>query len=161
MNRLTHGAGWASNVVILSETETDEVISRLSPTDIAQLEMLPGISRLNGRPLASRETCVLAQQTFAESAAHEQKRRFVSVRGIDSPGIAAHVRGVSIQTGGYWFSEAGVQELPRPLSVLPIRFDGKNTACAPGKGDCRVCGEDEEDFGTTFDEIPLRARSTH
>jgi ABC-type lipoprotein release transport system permease subunit len=39
------------------------------------------------------------------------RRRFVQIRGIDDPGIAAQVHRLSLLPGGQWFSPAGVEDL--------------------------------------------------
>ncbi len=40
------------------------------------------------------------------------RRRFVQVRGIEDPLVASQVHHLDLFSGGQWFSEAGVEELP-------------------------------------------------
>lgn len=109
MYRLTLGSGQPGNVIILSERATDEVVSNLNPTDVGDLEQQPGIVREDGRPLASRETYLVVNQPIPNAAPGEPRRRFLQVRGIDDPQLAARVHGLSLLPGGNWFSDAGVR----------------------------------------------------
>ncbi len=110
MYRLTLGSGQPGNVIILSERATDEVVSNLSPADIGDLEMQPGILQENGRPLASRETYMVINQPIPRASGRRSTRRFVQVRGVDDPQLSGGVHNLSLLPGGSWFSDAGVRE---------------------------------------------------
>jgi len=112
MYRLTQSSGQPGNVVILSEGTTDEAFSNLGFSDVGDLENQPGILRDSGRPLCSRETYLVVNQPIPDAAAGRLNRRFLQVRGIDDPEIAARVHGMRLVDGGRWFSKAGVSELP-------------------------------------------------
>jgi len=112
MYRLTLASGQPGNVIILSERATDEVVSNLMPADVGDLERQQGIVRENDRPLASRETYLVVNQPIPNAPAKGLRRRFLQVRGLDDPVIAARVHNLELLPGGAWFSAAGVREAP-------------------------------------------------
>jgi ABC-type lipoprotein release transport system permease subunit len=62
--------------------------------------------------LASRETFLVVNQPIPDPAGGRPKRRFLQVRGIEDPQLAAAVHNLELLPGGSWFSEAGSQETP-------------------------------------------------
>ena len=112
MRRLTDGTGLPNNVLVLSDGATDESFSNLSASDLAEIESLRRSSNdaQTGLPLTSRETYLIVTQPLpnAKGPVH---RRFLQVRGIENPALAAKVHGVDLQPEGKWFSTAGVQEV--------------------------------------------------
>jgi ABC-type antimicrobial peptide transport system permease subunit len=50
--------------------------------------------------------------SWATEIRGSNRRRFVQIRGIEDPLIAAEVHRLSLFPGGQWFNEAGVEELP-------------------------------------------------
>ncbi len=110
MKKLTEQTGQPGNVVIMSDGATDEIISNLVIGDLAEIEHLPPVVRKNGRPMASRETFMVANQLITDETNGRPKRRFLQVRGIEDPQMTADVHNLELLPGGSWFSEAGVQE---------------------------------------------------
>ena len=53
-----------------------------------------------------------ASQGWATEIRGSSRRRFVQIRGIEDPLIAAEVHRLDLFPGGTWFSDAGVEELP-------------------------------------------------
>ena len=62
MRRVTEGTGRPENVIVLSDGATDEIISNLTVDDLTGIENLPEVARDGGRPIASRETFLVASQ---------------------------------------------------------------------------------------------------
>ena len=60
MKRLTEETGQPGNVIVLSDGASDEIISNLTIGDLSEIENLPLVVRQDGRPLASRETYLVA-----------------------------------------------------------------------------------------------------
>jgi hypothetical protein len=111
MQRLTEGTGQPDNVLVLADGATDEAFSNLGVTDLADIENQPQVQRAGGRPLASRETYLIVNQPIQGASAGQAKRRFLQLRGLDDPLLAARIHNLELLPGGSWFSEAGVQEL--------------------------------------------------
>ena len=109
MNRLTDSSGQPGNVILLSAGVTDEAFSNLGFSDTGDIENQPDVVRENGQPLCSKETYIVLNQPIENALPNGPKRRFLQLRGIDDPLIAARVHGVRLHDGGNWFSEAGVQ----------------------------------------------------
>ena len=112
MRRLTEQTGQPGNVIVLADGATDEVISNLTIGDLSEIENLPDVVRTDGRPMASRETFLVANQPIPNTSDGRPKRRFLQLRGIEDPRLTAGVHGLELLPGGSWFSEAGVQEAP-------------------------------------------------
>lgn len=113
MRRLTEGTGRPGNVIVLAESSTDEAFSNLNTGDLSEIENQPAVVRGdNGRPLASRETYLVVNQPMANPRPGRPKRRFLQVRGIADPLLAAAVHELRLVPGGNWFSAAGVRTVP-------------------------------------------------
>jgi len=118
MYQLTENSGHPENLLILSDGMTDESFSTLSSFDVGDVENQPGVVRENGRPLASRETYIVVNQMLPNARPDRPKRRFLQVRGIDDPALAAPVHAIQLFPGGVWFSRAGLEGLqPRAGSA--------------------------------------------
>jgi cell division protein FtsX len=111
MYRLTDGSGQVGNVIILSDGATDELFSNLPAGDVADIENQPGIMRVEGRPLSSRETYIVVNQPIRNAPPGRPQRRFLQVRGIDDVTIAARVHALTLYPGGKWFSDSGVDSV--------------------------------------------------
>jgi len=118
MKKLTEQTGQPGNVVIMSDGATDEIISNLVIGDLAEIEHLPSVVRQNGRPMASRETFMVANQPIKDETSERPKRRFLQVRGIEDPQMTADVHNLELLPGGTWFSEAGVQEVKNSAPLV-------------------------------------------
>jgi hypothetical protein len=113
MYRLTQSSGQPGNVLIMSDGAMDEVFSNLATADISDLETQPGVLRDDdNRPLASRETYLIANQPVVDAPPGRPKRRFLQIRGVDDPARSALVHGRTLAPGGRLFAEAGVSALP-------------------------------------------------
>ncbi len=127
MEALTEGSGQPGNVLVLSDGATDELFSNLQHSETSNLEREIAMTDEEGqalpRPVAvdeierggkkfalcSRETYVIVNQPVPVPPGQPARRRFVQVRGIVDPDIAARVHGLSLLPGGAWFSDAGIQ----------------------------------------------------
>lgn len=109
MYQLTESSGHPENVVVLAEGSTDESFSNLGFSDVGDIENLPGILRTSNRPLLSRETYLVVNQPIPNAPPDGPQRRFLQLRGIVDPRIAAEVHQIALYDGGRWFSDAGVQ----------------------------------------------------
>ncbi len=113
MYRLTENSGHAENVVIVSAGADDEVFSNLANIDTGDVENQSGIARdEHGRPLCSKETYLIVVQPVLRSDGSPGPRRFLQLRGIEDPPIAAQVHHVDLHPGGQWFSDAGARNVP-------------------------------------------------
>ena len=110
MYQLTLNSGQPGNVIVLADGATDESFSSLSVVDTADVDRQPGVLRnAGGAPLSSPEVFVVLNQPVAVPEGEKPRRRFVQLRGIEDPVIAATVHGLELLPGSAWFSQAGVQ----------------------------------------------------
>jgi putative ABC transport system permease protein len=129
MYALTESSGRPGNVVVLAEGSTDESFSNLGFSDVGEIEFQPGIVRRGDKPLVSREAYYIVNQPIPPTAGDAPERtvwnfwglvpagkkptrRFLQIRGIDEPQLAAEVHQLSLYDGGTWFTDAGVRTLP-------------------------------------------------
>jgi hypothetical protein len=110
MNRLTEGSGHPGNVLVLSDGATDEAFSNLPPFTI---EVLPAdlqkmIAKDGNTYLASQEVFVIVTYLIPNPAAGGPKRRFVQMRGLNNPRVAAKVHEIDLAAGD-WPSDSGVR----------------------------------------------------
>jgi ABC-type lipoprotein release transport system permease subunit len=124
MYRLTESSGHPENVMVLSDGMSDETFSTLSSLEVGDVENQPGVARRDGRPLASRETYLVVNQMLPHAAPGRPQRRFLQLRGIDDPRLAAAVHSVRLYPGGKWFCQAGLQ--PRPQTEEGSGVRGQN-----------------------------------
>ncbi len=115
MERLTEGTGDERNVVVLADGATDEVFSNLVPFSVKllpdELQREVQNSQLYAdEPLAVQEVYVLVTYLIPNPIPGGQQRRFVQMRGIDKPAIAAELHGIELAHGD-WPSAAGVRKL--------------------------------------------------
>lgn len=124
MDKLTQLSGQPGNVIVFSEGATDEAFSTLGFQDSAEVSRVAGVLRDdNDEPRASRETYVIVTQPLDATPGSKEfqwdgkgpppkaRRRFLQVRGIETPETAAFVHGLELEPGGRWFSDAGVSEI--------------------------------------------------
>jgi len=67
------------------------------------------------------------------------RRRFMQVRGVEDPLIAAEVHGLELHEGGQWFSEAGVELLP---PSAPGKEPESAVQAVLGEGAAKAIGPD-------------------
>jgi putative ABC transport system permease protein len=124
MNRLTETSGQPGNVMILSDGATDEAFSSLPGSMSVQLlpsELQAYVAQdEEGNYLAVKEVYVIVNQEIsgADDPAR-RKRRFVQLRGIDDPLIAAKVHAITLRAGE-WFSQGGVRTLPDATTAYEV-----------------------------------------
>ncbi len=112
MYRLTEGSGDPANVMVLADGATDELFSNLGYGDISEVELHDGVLHdEDGKPLASWEIYVLANQPIPNAPPTGRQRRFIQVRGVNDPARSGRVHNLNLKEGA-WFSAAGVGPLP-------------------------------------------------
>jgi hypothetical protein len=119
MRRLTEATGQPGNVLVLSDGATDEIISNLTIGDLSEIENLPEVARLDGRPMASRETFLVAIRPLPGAVGGRPKRGLIQLRGIEDCQMTARIHGLELLPGGSWFSGAGVQDAPPGVAGGP------------------------------------------
>ncbi len=181
MAQLTEQSGQPGNVIVLSDGATDELISNLGYSDSADVALQRGVLRdEKNHPMASREVYLVVNQPIAVHAAAEQpsprpspirgegataptgpgekhvKHRFVQVRGLEDPAMAARVHGMELFPGGHWLSDAGVRRMRMPGSendeVLFEAVLGEGVAGEMGKDR----GKEQLEVGDVFDLGPRK-----
>ena len=134
MRQLTENSGRPENVIVLADGSTDEQFSSMGFTDVADVERQRGVLRdAQDRPLSSKETYLVVNQPIPEKAGEKRRRRFVQLRGIEEPQLAAQVHAINLYPNGKWFSDAGVEELPGAPrdsqdNVVPPKTDASNSS---------------------------------
>jgi hypothetical protein len=134
MNNLTENTGIPGNVFVLSEGSNDEIFSNLGYGDLDNVERAVAAldpkgrqlaapvavkkTERDGKPrfLASRETYYSINQTIPNS--DPPRRRFVQMRSLEDPLVAAEVHQISLYPGGKWFNASGVDDQSRIQCVL-------------------------------------------
>ena len=130
------------NVFVLSDGSTDELFSNLAGGDVDNVERvvveldekdrpLPAPVRVaddrartaRRSPLASRETYYAINQPVPNS--NPPRRRFVQLRSIEDPQVAAAVHNIELYPGGQWFGR-GRGGRPEPHPVRPRRGRGRD-----------------------------------
>jgi hypothetical protein len=127
------------NVIILSDGATDELFSNIPSSDAADIENQPGILRVDGQPLASRETYMVVSHPIVGAPLDKPQRRFLQVRGIDNVERAARVHALTLYPGGKWFSDAGVEPAP---ADAPEGSPKAYVQCVLGEGIARELARD-------------------
>src|SRR5439155_21282037 len=84
--------------------------------------------------LASQETFFVMNQAVPARPGETPRRRFLQMRAIRDPLVAAKVHQLDLYPGRQWFSTAGVQKLPD---------GGTYVQCVLGEGSAATLGEDE------------------
>ncbi len=111
MYRLTANSGVPGNVIVLSDGATDEAFSNL-PGGISASLMPQGLQAVvlkndKGEFLGTKEVFVILSQQLKDASGAVVKRRFVQMRGLHDPYIAAAVHDIELKDGR-WFSKSGV-----------------------------------------------------
>jgi ABC-type lipoprotein release transport system permease subunit len=138
MYRLTQGSGQPGNVMVLADGAPDEAFSNLGFGDITRIEQEPPVLRdEDGKPLASWEVYIIVNQPIPNAQPGGRQRRFTQLRGIDDPARSGRVHGLTLHTGGAWFSPAGVQPLrdqPKEQAIQAVIGEGLARELGPDQG---------------------------
>jgi ABC-type antimicrobial peptide transport system permease subunit len=113
MNRLCEGSGHPGNVVIMSDGATDELFSNVSAevrVETLAKDVQDQIQKHGKAFLASYEVYVVTNQARPEGASGGPSRRFVQMRGLKDPEIAARVHDIDLLEGR-WFDPSGKYEV--------------------------------------------------
>ncbi len=138
MYRLTENSGNKENIIILGQGTQDEVFSSLGFAAVDDVENVPGIMRdEQNRPVVSKETYVIVNQPISNPLPGRPKRRFLQVRGIETPELSGLVHRVALQ--GEWFSTAGVRPDPSGDPTKPNLVEA-----VIGQGIARTLAQDEK-----------------
>jgi ABC-type lipoprotein release transport system permease subunit len=114
MDRLTEGSGNPRNVLIMSDGATDEAFSSL-PGGFS-FELLPAdlqqyiVKTPDGKFMGSKEVYVIVTHMLPNPEPGGRKRRYVQMRGVDDPRLAAAVHDIELGSG-QWFSSTGEPEI--------------------------------------------------
>lgn len=114
MDRLTEGSGNPGNVLIMSDGATDEAFSslpggfsfQLLPADLQQYI----VKTPDGKFMGSKEVYVIVTHMLPNPEPGGRKRRYVQMRGVDDPVLAAAVHDIELGSGR-WFSSTGEPEV--------------------------------------------------
>jgi ABC-type lipoprotein release transport system permease subunit len=146
MYKLTQGSGQPGNVIILSDGASDELFSNLGfgdATDVLNKINPDHRPRLEhdakGTVLLSKEVYLVANQPVPSSPKDRPRRRFIQIRGVEDPALAAAVHDIQLLPGGSWFSPAGVQQLPG----ADKKSADSAIQCVLGEGIAKELGRDQ------------------
>jgi putative ABC transport system permease protein len=177
MQTITQNTGHPGNVLVLADGATDEIGSNLADFSPARLdqELQQGIVKTNSKEfMFVQEVYVVATYTIPNPLPGGSKRRFVQMRGLDKPELAAVIHGIEIEHGG-WPSPSGVAKISEsetaPEIVLgyglarafgadvgkPLLMPGDIVQLGPRKWS--VCGIMREANSTFGSEIWTGART--
>jgi putative ABC transport system permease protein len=146
MDRLTESSGHPGNVLVLSDGATDEAFSSLPGSE--SVYSLPfDVQKLiaqdeNGKYLATKEVYVILTHNLPTPEPGGRKRRFVQMRGLDDPEVAAQVHGIELEPGGTWWSPSGVRKIRREVDGQGI--DDTAYEVVLGHGLARTFGQDKK-----------------
>lgn len=114
MSRLTESSGYPENVVVLADGATDELFSHITAAEIGDMANQRGIAMENGVRLASREMYTVVTQLLKNPPPGRLPRRYVQMRGLDDPNVAAAVHRIALFPGGRWFADSGIMPRSNP-----------------------------------------------
>ncbi len=161
MNNLTENTGVPGNVFVMSDGSNDELFSYLDMSELGNLgdEKAPSVGirqiEIGGKrkALASWETYYSINQPIPGT--DPPRRRFVQLRTLEDPQLAAAVHNVELYPGGKWMGEQGVEADPQKPEKFLIE-------CVLGEGIAGTLGADVGKkrlvTGDTFElgEMPWR-----
>jgi ABC-type antimicrobial peptide transport system permease subunit len=159
MNRVIGRSAHPGNVVVLSDGATDEVFSSLAITDATEIEHQEGPVWKDGRAMSSREVYIFINQpTTAPDG--RSRHRFLQIRGVEDPDIAASVHGLELLPGSHWFSTGGVREASTSESPGEPAKSGSVIEAVIGEAIAQEFGADRGleslQIGDTFEVGPRR-----
>ncbi|MBX9680500.1 MAG: ABC transporter permease [Gemmataceae bacterium] len=114
MYRLTGGTGHPANIMILADGATDEAFSSLPggfSVELLDSELRKFIAKgPSGKYMVAKEVYVIVTHQLPNAVEGGRQRRFVQMRGLEDPEVAAEVHGIELAKGR-WFSQTGVPEI--------------------------------------------------
>lgn|GEM_PF-1101419 len=162
MYKLTESTGKKGNILILADGATDEQFSNMAYSDVSTVQEkytkvdeydqplradMP-IVRIASKQVGDRTVYLCSQETLIfvnqprAVADGVKRRRFIQMRGVVDPVIAAEVHGIELAPGSRWFSDAGVN-------------DEREIECVLGEGIAAQLAEDTQkkmlEIGDTFE----------
>jgi hypothetical protein len=87
--------------------------------------------------LASYETYLVMNQPVPVAEGEPAKRRFLQVRALKSPAIAAAVHNIELRPGGRWFAEDGINQ-DDPKLIPCVLGEGAAGTLGPDAGKSRL-----------------------
>src|SRR5207237_10825906 len=99
---VSRGVG-PTNLVVLSDGATDEVFSNLPINDATEIEHQEGVVWRNARAMSRREVYICVIQPTTPGPGGRTKHRFLQIRGVEDPDIAAQVHELELLSGK-WLS---------------------------------------------------------
>ena len=101
MYRLTEATGQPGNVIVLSDGATDEVVQQPDSRSTSPTSRISPASSATMRPPAGQPRDLPGRQPAdsRSAAGPAETRRFLQVRGIETPQMAAAVHGLSLHAG--------------------------------------------------------------
>jgi cell division protein FtsX len=163
MDKMTENSGIPGNVITLSDGATDEAQSNLSaeysykvlPQDLKK-EILRDAQ---GRYLSSREIYAIVNQPIPNAPASGRQGRFLQIRGLEDPQIAAEVHSVELYPGGKWFPGGGYQQRTRTVAGQQERETLYEVILGEGVAHDLGGDVDQEalEVGDLFDIGPVKA----
>ena len=121
MYALAKGSSVPGNVVVIADGSIDEAFSDLGHDDIDLLAhkdyvrhvTLPGLDgKPRETPLLSWELYQVVNQELENPRPGERARRFVQTRGVEDPLVSGMVHELTLKSGQWFDSGAGVQAVP-------------------------------------------------
>ncbi len=159
MNRVIGRSAHPGNVVVLSDGATDEVFSSLAITDATEIEHQEGLLWKDGRAMSSREVYIFINQPTTGPDGRS-RHRFLQIRGVEDPDIAASVHGLELLPGSHWFSAGGVREASTSESPGEPSNSGSVIEAVLGEAIAQEFGADRGQeslqIGDTFEVGPRR-----
>jgi ABC-type lipoprotein release transport system permease subunit len=116
MQQLAEASGQPGNIVVLSQGAVDEAFSNLPPgisvfhwpKEIQdQLRRDKGDSGNPAQFWSVKEVYVVANQELSPAEEGTERERFLQIRGVDDPLVAAKVHDIELEQGT-WFSPRGI-----------------------------------------------------
>lgn len=145
MDVLNQSSGNPGNLLVLSDGSTDEAFSNLAG-NVSIFELPQDLQNRiqkdpDGKFWATREVYVIVTHMIPGGGAGGRKRRFVQMRGIDNPDIAAKVHDLELEPGGRWWSESGVKRITYEQNGSQV--EGTAYEVVLGDGVAKTFGQDK------------------
>jgi ABC-type lipoprotein release transport system permease subunit len=145
MYRLTEESGQPANIIVLSDGATDEAFSNL-PGNVSVMLLPADFQEMverdaDGKHWAVKEVYIIVTHMLPNPQPGGRQRRFVQMRGVDDPIMAAKIHGIELEKGGTWFSSSGVRPIApgsKETAYEVVIGDGVAKAFGADKGEAAV-----------------------